>query len=99
MFYCIYCYLSGSCYLQYFDVVSSVAVRVPGCLEWWGVGVFICLERVADMHSGPADATATHCLLLQYNPDWTYLFGSGSLGSTGQKAVKLLLLLLLLFSG
>ena len=29
---------------------------------------------------GPADATATHCLLLQQNPDWFYLFGSGSLG-------------------
>jgi len=27
---------------------------------------------------GPADATATHCLLLQYNPDWFYLSGAGS---------------------
>jgi len=26
---------------------------------------------------GPADATATHCLLLQYNPDWFYLSGIG----------------------
>jgi len=24
---------------------------------------------------GPADATATHCLLLQWNPDWFYLSG------------------------
>ena len=29
---------------------------------------------------GPADATATHCLLLQYNPDWFYLSGTGSPG-------------------
>ena len=32
----------------------------PACKnEWWGVGMVICLER------GGADATATHCLLLQ----------------------------------
>jgi len=27
---------------------------------------------------GPADATATHYLLLQQNPDWFYLSGTGS---------------------
>ena len=27
---------------------------------------------------GPADATATYCLLLQQNPDWFYLSGTGS---------------------
>ena len=27
---------------------------------------------------GPADATATHCLLLQWNPDWFYLSGTSS---------------------
>ena len=32
--------------------------------ERWGAGVVICLERGADAY-GPADATATHCLLLQ----------------------------------
>ena len=26
---------------------------------------------------GPADATATHCLLFQWNPDWFYLSGNG----------------------
>jgi len=26
---------------------------------------------------GPADATATHCLLLQENLDWFYLSGTG----------------------
>ena len=29
---------------------------------------------------GPADATATHCLVLQQNPDWFYLSGTGLLG-------------------
>ena len=29
---------------------------------------------------GPADATAIHCLLLQYNPDWFCLSGTGSPG-------------------
>ena len=39
----------------------------PACkkLEWWGAGVVICLQQGADMHNGPADTTATHCLLLQ----------------------------------
>ena len=32
----------------------------------------ICLEQGADLHI-PADATATHYLLLQRNPDWFYL--------------------------
>ena len=38
----------------------------PACkkTERWGAGVVICLERGADAY-GPADATATHCLLLQ----------------------------------
>jgi len=39
----------------------------PACkkTEWWGAGMVICLERGADLHMAPADATATHCLLLQ----------------------------------
>jgi len=38
----------------------------PACkkTERWGAGVVICLEPGADAY-GPADATATHCLLLQ----------------------------------
>jgi len=34
---------------------------------------------------GPADATATHCLLLQHNPDWFYLSGTGSPGQSWKK--------------
>jgi len=40
----------------------------PACkkTEWWGAGMVICLEQCAALHMGqPADATATHCLLLQ----------------------------------
>jgi len=36
----------------------------------------------------PADATATHCLLLLWNPDWFYHFGTSHPGSPGQRAVK-----------
>jgi len=32
--------------------------------EWRGAGVAVCLEQGADVH-GPADAIATHRLLLQ----------------------------------
>ena len=39
----------------------------------------IYLERGADLH-GPSDAITTHCLLLQYNPDWFYLSGIGLSG-------------------
>jgi len=53
----------------------------PACkkTKWWGAGMVICLERDADAY-GPPDATATHCLLLQKNPDWFYLSGTGSPG-------------------
>jgi len=46
----------------------------PIKIEWWGVGVVICLEQGADFFAcGPADATATpkpHHLLPRLNPDW-----------------------------
>ena len=39
----------------------------PACkkLEWWSTGMVVCLERRCRLAYGPADATATHCLLLQ----------------------------------
>ena len=41
----------------------------------------ICLEQGADLHMAQLmDAVATHCLLLQLNPDWFYLSGTGSHG-------------------
>jgi len=37
---------------------------------------------------GPADATATHCLLLHLNPDWFCLLVPAHLGSPRQRAIK-----------
>ena len=37
---------------------------------------------------GPADATATHCLLLQYNPDWFTFLVPAHPGSPGKGVVK-----------
>jgi len=37
---------------------------------------------------GPADATATHCLLLPLNPDWFTLLVPAHPGSPGKRAVK-----------
>ena len=45
-----------------------------GVLAWLSV----CSE--VPLAYGPADATATHCLLLQYNADWFYLSGTSSPG-------------------
>ena len=36
----------------------------------------------------PADATATHCLLLHLNPDWFCLLVPAHLGGPGRRAVK-----------
>ena len=37
---------------------------------------------------GPADATATHCLLLQWYPDCFYLSGTGYPGNPGKRAIN-----------
>jgi len=34
-------------------------------LEWWGTGMVICLGARCRLAYGPADAIATHCLVLQ----------------------------------
>ena len=54
----------------------------PVQIEWWGVGVVICLEWGAGcLHKvRPADATAIpkpHHLLPRLSPDWSYLSGTG----------------------
>jgi len=48
--------------------------RVVGCWRGYLSGARCRLAY------GPADATATHCLLLQQNPDWFHLSGTGSPG-------------------
>jgi len=51
----------------------------PACKKLSG-GVLACYLSGARcrLAYGPADATATHCLLLQLNPDWFYFSGTGS---------------------
>jgi len=44
--------------------------RVVGCWRGYLSGARCRLAY------GPADATATHCLVLQWNPDWFYLSGT-----------------------
>jgi len=41
------------CCLQCFDTVGWVAGRASSLqkTEWWGVGMVICLERGADLHT------------------------------------------------
>jgi len=52
----------------------------PACKKLSG-GVLVWLsEASCRLAYGPADATATHYLLLQKNPDWFYLSGTGSPG-------------------
>ena len=55
----------------------------PACkkTEQWGAGMVIFLSGArCRLAYGPADATATHCLLIHKNPDWCYLSGTGSPG-------------------
>ena len=54
----------------------------PACKKL-SSGVLVCLSVWSEVQTcmyGPADATATHCLLLQWNPDWCYISGTGSPG-------------------
>ena len=53
--------------LQCFDAVGWAAGRASGLqkTEWWGTGVVILSGARCRLAYGPADATATHCLLLQ----------------------------------
>ena len=66
----IYCYLLIWHVCSTFSAVTLLVGRQeghPACQkQWWRAGMVICLERGADLHNyGPADATATHCLLRQ----------------------------------
>jgi len=57
----------------------------PACKNWvvgcWHGRLSGARCRLA---YGPANATVTRCLLLQWNPDWFYLLVPVHLGSTGQ---------------
>jgi len=46
--------------------------------ERWGAGMVVCLEHGADLHMAQLmPLPLTHRLLLQLNPDWFYLSGTG----------------------
>jgi len=49
-----------------FDAVGWAAGRASACkkTEWWGASDYLSGARCR-LAYGPADATATHCLLLQ----------------------------------
>ena len=53
----------------------------PACKNWvvWCWRGYLSGARCR-LAYGPADATVTHCLLLQWNPDCFYLYGAGSSG-------------------
>jgi len=74
------CLLYHLC-LQCFGAVGWAAGRASGLKkisgECWHGYLSGARCRLA---YGPADATATHCLLFQYNPHWFYLSGTGSPG-------------------
>ena len=65
-------------------VTVFITVRPLQCFDavGWAAGVVECCCGCLSgarcrLAYGPADATATHCHLLQQNPDWFYLSGSG----------------------
>jgi len=59
-----YCYVAMC--LQCFDTVGWAAGKGIRPVKNWVVGCWRgCLGRGADVAYSPADATATHCLLLQ----------------------------------
>ena len=71
-----------SYYSFYFLFLVWSVQWVVGC--WHG---YLSGPRCRQAY-GPADAPATHCLLLQQNPDWFYLSGTGSPGQSQKRAVK-----------
>ena len=68
--------------LQCFDTVGWAAGRASGLQKTW---VVQCWQGYLSgarcrLAYGPVDTTAAHCLLLQQNPNWFYLSGTGSPG-------------------
>jgi len=48
--------------------------------KWWGAGMVICLERVADVHMAQLMPLPLTVSCFSKNPDWFYLSGTGSPG-------------------
>jgi len=76
--------------LQCFDAVGWAAVRASGLQksEWWGAGMVICLERIADLHIAqlmPLPLTVSCFSKIQTG--FTFLVPA-HLGSPGKRAVE-----------
>ena len=76
--------------LQCFDTVGWAAGRAFGLqkTEWWGAGMFICLERGADLYIAqlmPLPLTVSCFSKIQIG--FTFLVPA-RLGSSGKRAVK-----------
>jgi len=76
--------------LQCFDTVVGQQEGHPACKksEWWGVGLVICMERGADLHTAqlmPLPLTVSCSSKIQIG--FTFLVPA-HLGSPGKKAVK-----------
>ena len=86
----MWCISMCVCCLQCFDTVGWVAGRASGLqkTEWWGVGVVICLERGADLHTAqlmPLPLTVSCYSKIQIG--FTFLVPADP-GSPGKRAVK-----------
>ena len=65
-----------------------MVIRLIACLEWWGAGMVICLERGADLHMVqpmPLPLTVSGFSTIQFG--FTFLVPVHP-GSPGQRAVK-----------
>ena len=74
--------------LQCFDAVGWAAGRASGLkkTEWWGVGVVICLERGADLHTAQLMLLTVSCSS-KIQIGFTFLVPA-DLGGPGERAVK-----------
>ena len=87
--------------LQCFDAVGLVAGRASGLqnIEWLGAGAVICLGRGADLHMVrlmPLPPTVSCFSVIQLG--FTFLLLAYP-GSPGQRAIKWMLLLLIIHTG
>ena len=76
-------------YLNHITLLVGLLEEHLACKKLSG-GVLAWLSVWSEVQTayGPADANATHCILLQKNLDWFYLSGTGSPGKSQKWAIK-----------
>ena len=78
---------------------SRKGIRPVKNMEWWGAGMFNCLERgTIDLHMVQLMPLPSHHLLLQQNPEWFILLVPAYPGCPGKKDVKWLCVCVILTS-